>query len=100
MSTKRKLLSGPKCNDSHTTIIKDAEGVITSAKAQQEVTKVSPSYVTGVGSTNVRIKFAPVKAGWCITVYGSNGKQLVYVYTRDPERTRAAIQRTWDAAHG
>jgi hypothetical protein len=84
--------AGGKITRSHSTAIEAAEPVIRAAERQSEVTKIALHKITtGIRNGQYGLKFAPINGGLKVTVRGPRSLQEIFVYTKDPERTKAAL---------
>lgn len=92
MGKKRKgVLRGPKLNYRHSSYIELAEEMILAAKALPEVTKIILGPIKNAGGGTPRITARPIPAGLSLSVRSSHQVQKLYIYTRTPRETAAAI---------
>lgn len=96
MPTKLKLLGGRKINSRHTTVIPDAEKLISLIKELPEVGKIAIGRIEPRGAAQRRIKIKPLSACLEIKVYGTDGIQYFYVYTSNSGSTVQSINRFWE----
>ncbi len=82
-----------KVTASHRTCIEEARVVVKTAERLPNVTKISLGPIKQIrrGAGRRRLKFGPATGGLRVSVRGTGALQEVYLYTKDPERTREAI---------
>lgn len=96
MSThSRGLLAGDKFNGNHSTVVKEARGLIKILAASPEVTKITIGVISPFGASKRRIKFHDTDAGFRMDVYTSDGVQQFHVYTRNRGKTKQLAENFW-----
>lgn len=84
--TRRGVVGGPKMSDAHQTYIPSAEKVIRTAKALPSVRKVVLGAIRPVRYGREAIKCWEVPAGLKVKVRGVGDCQILYVFTREPQK--------------
>ena len=97
MSTKRGVLSGSKVVATHTTFIEGIIPIIEAAKKSSAVERVVPGPIRRVGTNQPRIRFQEVSAGLKATIHSGDGKQSLFLYTKDPGAAEAVVREAWRA---
>lgn len=83
--------AGGKITKNHTTVIEAAARLVDRACELPEVTKVSLGIIKVIGKGMPNLKFLPINGGWRLVVRGNLGRQEIFVYTNDPEKTRSDL---------
>ena len=90
---KRGLLAGNKITKNHSTIINDAVKLIEYCKTIEEVKMIVPSEIVSLKQAPRHLKFTPIQAGWKLAVRGFNARQIIYIYTSEPEVVKDLIEK-------
>jgi hypothetical protein len=96
MPQRRKVLSGPKINNAHSTLIHAAKALVAAAKKDTRVTRVILGKIVPRRGGQRRLKTQYVPAGLKITVRSGGELQELYVYTAEAEEVRLALEETWE----
>jgi len=89
-----KLLSKEKITDSHSTLTDTSILVVNEAGKYPEVSKIGIANITHVGGGRKSLKFLPITGGIKAVVRGSGSVQDVYIYTKDPEKTKTKLLKS------
>lgn len=101
MSThSRGLLAGNKFNDNHSTVVKEARGLIKTLAVSTEVTKITIGVISPFGASKRRIKFHDISAGFRVDVYTSDGVQQFHVYTNNRDKIKKLADGFWRKLYG
>lgn len=101
MSThSRGLLAGDKFNGNHSTVVKEARGLVKILAASPEVTKITIGVISPFGASKRRVKFHDTDAGFRMDVYTSDGVQEFHVYTRNRGKTKQLAENFWENLYG
>jgi len=92
-----KVRWGGKITRSHSTASEAACEVVQVAINLPEVSKVSVGYIRNIGGSNRSLKFADIIGGILAKVRGNAAIQEVYIYTNNPEKTKAALLNGFSA---
>ena len=84
-----------KVTSSHTSLITEARFIVEKAKKLHEVSKIVIGEIASIRVSSRRIKFIPVPAGWRVTVRGINARQILFIYTKEPEGVKNIISAAW-----
>jgi len=93
------LFRGRKISKKHSTVIKQAEIVVKTAKNCSEVSKIVLGVITRIKNGRPRIKFTVIDAGFRVNVRGVNTNQLLFIYTKDLETTKRTITQKWEETY-
>lgn len=96
MPQRRGVLSGPKINNAHSTLIRAAAPVVAAAKKDKRVTRVILGKIVPRRGGSRRLKVQYVPAGLKITVRSGGELQELYVYTTEAEDVRLALEEIWE----
>ncbi|HUX50620.1 MAG TPA: DUF2103 domain-containing protein [Spirochaetia bacterium] len=83
--------AGGKFTRSHTTLIEAAAPLVDRAVELEEVSKVSLGMIKVIGKGLPNIKSSAINGGLKYVVRGNLGRQEIYIYTSDPEKTQRAL---------
>lgn len=100
MTTQRGVLKGSKISNNHSSFTAAAAPIIAFAKRLPEVTKVVISEIHMVGGGPRRLKFVPIPAGLRLVVRGPNSQQQLFIYTKEADSVRSAIEAEWGHLKG
>ena len=101
MSThSRGLLAGEKFNGNHSTVVKEAKGLIKILAASPDVKKITIGVISPFGASKRRIKFHDTDAGFRMDVYTSDGVQQFHVYTNSRDKTKKLADDFWRKLYG
>jgi hypothetical protein len=91
-------VSGSKISDNHTTIIEDAEPVVTFLHKDPRVRKILPGKINsqcGIsGSGPVRMKIIDQDGCLLLAVSGSSSHQEIRVYLKNINATRGGVKKS------
>ena len=82
---KKNHYDGPKHRGNHTTVIDPAAKMIKAAAKLTIVTGICPGPIFQAKSRLPRIKYLKTDTGLKATVLSSNTKQIVILFTTDPD---------------
>ncbi len=88
----RGLLSGPKFNGKHTTLIAAAEKVVKVLRDDSRVSKIVIGIIKTKRGGNYTLKATPILAGLRIAVSSPTNVQELFAYTDDPTAVRADLE--------
>lgn len=86
-------LRGGKYTGSHTTVTDAAERVARFAHKIDAVSKIAFGIIRSAGGGTFGMKFKPVNGGWEVVVRGNTCIQTIYIYTRDPNAVKSALEK-------
>lgn len=86
------LLAGGKFNGNHSSVIKDARGIVQALRKSKDVYKITVGFINPYGSAR-RVKFHDTQAGFRLDVYCSDGIQEFYIYTKNREKVKELVNR-------
>ena len=100
MSTHSKGLLEGNFNGNHSTVVKEARGLIRLLKKSPEVIKISLGIILPFGASKRRIKFHDTTAGFRMDVYTSDGVQEFYIYTKNRNEIKKLADDFWRKLYG
>lgn len=95
MPQRRGVLSGPKINNAHSTLIRAAEPVVAAAKKDRRVTRIILGKIVPRKGGERRLKTQYVPAGLKVVVRSGGELQELYLYTTEAEDVRLALEEIW-----
>src|SRR5271163_5151182 len=96
LSHIRGLLTGPKFNGRHSTVIPSAIPAVEAARDCPHVTKIALGVITPIRAAEEHLKFTPVSGGLKMQVRGTHAVQVFYVYTTRPDEVIEEITGKWN----
>lgn len=88
-------IAGKKVAKGHSTIIDEAEKLLKFLYKHPLVDKIVTSEIKSIEHGPRRIKITKIEAGLKLMIRGINARQLVFVYTTQPEITAKQIEEFW-----
>lgn len=88
-------LSGKKIAKKHSTIIKTAEILLRAILKLTIISKIVTGEIVPIRSGPERMKITIIPAGLKIIIRGANARQLLFIYTGQPELIKIKLEKIW-----